>query len=451
MTTGPALARGISRLEAYATLVGVVVGAGVFVLVGEIGAATGGSAPLAFLALLPVLLTTALAYAVYISTPLGTRPGGAYLHISETLGLPVLGYMVMWLKLVAYLGATAVIALGFANYAIALFADPNAQTPGWVTNTAASGLVLVLYVIHVRGISAYGRLQLYMVVALLAAILVLVVPGLMSVSASHFDPLFPNGSDGFIRVLPEVLFAYLGFEALAQLAGETRDPAKTLPRVFIFGILAAALIYTAMAFVTVGVLSMPELASTGTPVSDAASKYLPAAGALVVSVGAILACASSVNANLVAPSRLLMVFAQDGLTPRYIAAVNPTTHTPVRALTVTVVAILLLIWTGTMGYSLQIAIQAMILLYACHSLTFAILPFANRPLFDAASFKVPPVWVAVTGVFSAASLAWMTYEKFSASDVWVLLGIWSGVGAALCLGTRLSEGRRAAVPKEEPR
>jgi amino acid transporter len=99
------LKRDLNKLESYATIIVMLVGSGIFVVTGEAGAVAGPSVPLAYLVLAPVVLTTAVAYSVYLSTPLGIRPGDAYLHISRTIGSYYLGFIALWLKWLAYIGA----------------------------------------------------------------------------------------------------------------------------------------------------------------------------------------------------------------------------------------------------------------------------------------------------------------------------------------------------------
>src|SRR2546423_1524066 len=80
------LKRDLTKLESYAAIIGILVGSGIFVVTGKSATIAGPSIPLAYLVLAPVILVTAVAYSVYISTPLGTSPGGEYLHISRTTG-----------------------------------------------------------------------------------------------------------------------------------------------------------------------------------------------------------------------------------------------------------------------------------------------------------------------------------------------------------------------------
>ena len=76
------LRRDLGPLSGYATIIGILVGAGIFRVTGEAGAVAGSSVPLAYLLFAPIVICTALTYSVFVSTPLGTRPGGAYIHLS---------------------------------------------------------------------------------------------------------------------------------------------------------------------------------------------------------------------------------------------------------------------------------------------------------------------------------------------------------------------------------
>ena len=87
------LKRDLGKFSAYATIVGILIGAGVFRVTGEAGAIAGSAVPFAYLLFAPIILSTALAYSVFISTPLGMRPGGAYIHISRTFNNYYIGFI----------------------------------------------------------------------------------------------------------------------------------------------------------------------------------------------------------------------------------------------------------------------------------------------------------------------------------------------------------------------
>ena len=96
------LRRDLGPISGYATIVGILVGAGIFRVTGEAGAVAGSAVPFAYLLFAPIVLAPALAYSVFSSTPLGQRPGGAYIHISRTFGnynIIVIGLLNGWCRL----------------------------------------------------------------------------------------------------------------------------------------------------------------------------------------------------------------------------------------------------------------------------------------------------------------------------------------------------------------
>ena len=277
MTSG--LRRDLGTIQSYATLLGMLIGAGIFKVTGEAWALTGPSVILGYLVLAPVILATSVAYSVFLSTPLGTVSGGEYTHISRTFGGYRLAFVGTWLKIISYIGALAYLAGAFADYLVQLF-------PVTTPRVASVGLLLFFYFVHVAGVRWFGRLQVWMCVLLGISIVVLVVPGLFAVRVANLRPFFTHGLGGFAASLPLLFFAYAGFEALAQTAGEVKDPTRLLPRIFLGGIAATTVIYLLMSAVALGVLPAARLQVSSAPMAEAAAMYLPAGAAGLVTLGA---------------------------------------------------------------------------------------------------------------------------------------------------------------------
>ncbi len=382
------LRRDLGKVEGYATLVGALIGSGIFVVIGQAGALAGPSVPLAYLALFPVVMATAVAYMVFMSTPLGERPGGAYVHISRTFDRLFPGYLAVWLQMVAYSGALGVLALSFGEY-LRFF------LPGTAPVLTASALLLFFYVVNLVGVKIYGRTQTAMCLVLLAAVAILVVPGLRTIHPEYYRPLFPYGLSGFLAALSSLFMSYAGFEGLAQTAGETKDARRTLPRIFFRGIGATVLIYFVMSLVAFGNLPYADLAKSSSAMTDVAHRYLPGWGAGVVALGAIMAFATSINVTLMVPPRLLLVLGEDRLVPSILAHVHPRFRTPDVGLTLTVGVAIGLLLTNTLGVILAVTLQAIFLLYVLHGLALICLPFVNPGLYRTALFRPSPVMLVL--------------------------------------------------------
>ena len=381
------LRRDLGTLEAYAALIGILIGAGIFKVTSQSWALTGPSVILAHLVLAVPVLATSVPYCVFLSTPLGLEPGGEYAHISRTFGGRGVAFVGAWLKCISYIGALAFLAATFADYLGGL-APGRLDGASARTATALVSLVLV-YAIHVVGVRWFGRLQVAMLAVLGLSIVVLVVPGLFAVHLSHYHPFFTHGLPGFAAAMPPLFFAYAGFESLAQAAGEVRDSTRRLPRVFLLGIAGTTVLYLLMSVVTFGVLPGARLQASAAPMTEVAAVYLPGGAALFVTLGALMAIATSLNSTMLVPSRLAVVLAEDGLVPGWIGAVSPRTGTPVAALTLTFAAAVLLLVGGQIALGLNIAVFALVGLYLLHSLALLLLPAMNPALFRTVTVSIP--------------------------------------------------------------
>lgn len=387
MPSRAGLRRDLGTLEAYAALVGILIGAGIFKVTSQSWALTGPSVILGHVVLAVIILATSVGYCVFLSTPLGLEPGGEYVHISRTFGGRGVAFVGAWLKCISYIGALAFLAVTFADYLAGL-------APGWFdstsarTGTALASLVL-FYVLHVLGVRWFGRIQVAMLALLGVSIVVLVVPGLFAVQPALFRPFFTHGLAGFAAAMPPLFFAYAGFESLAQTAGEVRDSTRRLPRIFLLGIGGTTIIYLLMSVVSFGVLPGPRLQASPAPMAEVAAVYLPGGAASFVTLGALMAIATSLNATMLVPSRLAVVLAADGLVPGWIGAVSRRTGTPVAGLTLTLAAAALLLVGGQIALGLNIAVFALVGLYLLHSFALLMLPARNPALFKSVTVSIP--------------------------------------------------------------
>jgi APA family basic amino acid/polyamine antiporter len=427
------LKRDISKLGSYATLIGMMVGAGIFVAIGEAGRDAGPSTWLAYLLLGPVTLLAALPYIIFHSTSIGSLPGGAYIHISRTFRRPFPGYIFMWLAWVTYLGVLATLAIAAGRY-ISVFVD------GIDPRIIATICLLFFFIINIIGVKYFDRLQSAMFLVLLTSIILLVVPGVFSIEVKNFVPLMPNGFGGFIKALPILFFAYGGFDALAQTAGEVENPQAKLPKIFLRGVLISVGLYVAISVVTFGALPFTRLIQSTTPVADAASTFLPF-GSHIVAIGALMAFFTTINACMLVPSRILYAFAQDRIVPPSLAKLNSRFNTPHVSLIVNAVIAVALVWTKTLGMLISIAMQATILMYIAECAALAALPFMNKKLWSEVRLKIGRVWITTAGCIAVALLSVLYFRLPNPFNP--LLITWTGIGLAIYGYERFVQNKRS--------
>jgi basic amino acid/polyamine antiporter, APA family len=456
------LRRDLGTLESYAAIIGILIGAGVFKVTGQAWLLTGPSVVLGYLVLAPAVLATSVAYAVYLSTPLGREPGGEYSHLRHTFGGSGFGaslaFVGAWLKAISYIGALAFLSLACGEHLSPLLGGLGAGA----TLPIALGSLVVFYIVHVSGVRFFGRIQVAMCALLGLSILVLVLPGLFFIEPANYRPFVTHGFAGFAASLPPLFFAYAGFESLAQTAGEVKDSTRRLPVVFLKGVAATTLVFLAMSGVAFGVLPGERLAESPTPMVLVGSVYLHAAAAWFVNLGAVMALTTSLNATFLVPSRLGLMLAADGLAPSWLARVHPATGTPVVGLSLTLVLAAALLLSGQIALALNIAVFALVVLYFVHSLAVLLLPRLNPELYRSVTAPIPrPVQVAcallslvamgglvlVQLAQDVAALRRLTLtERLSQQALTTveLCLVWAAVGAVLYLAAKRARASQGA-------
>jgi amino acid transporter len=454
------LRRDLGTLESYAALIGILIGAGIFQVTSQAWALTGPSVILGYLVLTPAILATSIPYAAYLSTPLGREPGGEYLHISRTVNGFRLAYVGAWLKIISYIGAGAYLANAMAGYLIALIG--NRIDAGAFRLPLALAALVIFYLIHVIGIRWFGRFQVVMSALKCLALLVLIVPGLFVLQSSNYTPFFSHGASGFGASLLPLFFAYAGFESIAQTAGEVKDSTRRLPKILLKGITVTALFYVFTSIVSFGVLPGGRLQASSAPMAEVASMYLPAGAAMFVTIGAIAAIMTALNGTIFVPSRLAIMFVEDGLAPRWLGFINKTTATPIRALTLTLIGCAILLISGQLALALNVAVFALVVLYFIHSLVFLLLPRLNPSLASEIKISLSARVQQAAAIVSLLSMGLMIViqlrqdavvlstqtlsERISGQSLTSieLIVVWGVVGVGLYRLARMQRGARAA-------
>ena len=454
------LRRDLGTLESYAALIGILIGAGIFQVTSQAWALTGPSVILGYLLLTPAILATSIPYAAYLSTPLGREPGGEYLHISRTVNGFRLAYVGSWLKIISYIGAGAYLANAMAGYLLALIG--NRVDPQTFKLPLALAALVVFYLIHVTGIRWFGRFQVTFSALKCLALLVLIVPGVFVLKGSNYVPFFTHGVSGFGVSLLPLFFAYAGFESIAQTAGEVKDSTHRLPRILLKGITITALFYFFTSVVSFGVLPGERLQASSAPMAEVASIYLPEGAAIFVTIGAVAAIMTALNGTIFVPSRLAIMFVEDGLAPRWLGFINKATATPIRALTLTMICCAILLISGQLSLALNVAVFALVVLYFIHSLVFLLLPRLNPALASEIEINLPHRVQQVSAVVSVLAMGLLIVIQLR-QDVSVLrtqtlsqriatgsltsielLVVWGIIGAGLYHFARIQRRRQVA-------
>ncbi|WP_072016221.1 amino acid permease [Leptolyngbya sp. KIOST-1] len=423
------LVREMSLFNALAIGLGTMLGAGIFVLSGtaaqEAGPAAAVSFAIAGLICLPIAMTVS---ELVTAMP---QEGGSYYLISRTLGAVAAAVVgpANWLGLMF---ATGFYLIGFAEY-VADFVEVPLRL-------SELGAGLFFIGLNYRGAKLSGTAQ-----TVIVAILVLILAGFaglgfFNVDADLHDPFAPFGWGTAFGVVGLIFVSFSGFEKVSTVAEEIQQPGRNLPRAIIGSVVAATLIYVAVVYVLTGVLPYDQMDEFDTPLLAAAEQFMGNPGRIVVSVGALLATASSANAAILASSRINFAMGRDQILPRWFGHIHPRHLTPSRSILVTGGIALLLSLTEQAAILAEISSALFMVSYALIVMGLIVVRRA-APAWYQPTFRVPLFpWLPLVGG-GAAIVVIGTLDRFSQ-----LSGL--GLAAASLLWYYLWARRRTTIEGE---
>ncbi|WP_152042372.1 amino acid permease [Salinigranum salinum] len=339
---GGELERTLGFLEAMTLGGGTMIGAGIFILPGiaaqNAGPASSISYAIAgFVALLAALSLSELATGMPIA-------GGSYHYVNRALG-SLFGSVVGWGMWTGLMFASAFYMIGFGQYIV----EPVPFLDGrvFVVLLGLLGLALLLGV-NYYGTEESSSLQNVMIGAETAVILVFVAVGVFFIDPANLEPFAPTGATGIVATTGIVFISFLGFEIIATVAGEIKNPSRIIPLSMILSVVLVTLLYVLVMLVATGVVTIDVLAASPIPVADVIRVYLGPIGAVSIVFAAIIAAISSSNSSVLAASRVIYAMGRDGIVSEWLNASHPRFFTPHRAIVVTggLIAILVSIGLG---------------------------------------------------------------------------------------------------------
>lgn len=386
--TDTRLLRGISRWPLVAFAINLTVGAGILGLPGRIQALVGNYSVVVIVGCGLLIMLIGLCLAEVASRFDG--PGGPQLYTSVAMG-PVAGFTVGWLLWISRSGSCAVVANLVVDYASVLW-PPSGTAPGRALIISALGLGYMW--INIRGIRQATAVSTVSTVCKLLPLIAFVAVGVFFVNPDAFElGALPIAGDLSNAVLLAA-FAFFGFDSTSVLAGEVRDPGRSVPFAIIVSVSVVLVLYALIQIVCVGTL--PELAQSQRPLADAAVAFIGAPGATAIAVTAVIACAGVYGASFTPGTRLMFAMADRGQLPAALARIHSRYRTPVYAIVVTSVLGLVLALSGSFIYLVKITLIARISVLA---ITCATLPLLRR------RSDVPPPAFVLRGGSALACVA----------------------------------------------
>jgi len=369
---------------------------GIFVLPGLAVGITGSSVWLAFLVAALCILP-----AVLSKSELATampKSGGTYVYIERAFG-PLFGTIAgigLWLSLLL---KSAFSLVGLSAYLYVLIEIDASSTKG-----IALFALLVILLLNVFGVKKVEKTQLIIVSISVLSLVGIIVFGTSSFDSNLLEPVFVDGSSGFITGVAFLYISYAGVTKIAAVAGEIKNPEKNLPRTMIFSLLLITTIYVFVALVLVGNVEASILSTDIKPIHTLFQSIGGNALGYVAGAVGVITLLSMANSGVLASSRFPFAMGKDKLMPGFLGSVSSRFMTPVSAIITTSTLIALAILFLDVVKIAKLASAFKVLMFIFNELSVIVLRETNAQWYNP-SFRSPLYpYVQLFGIFSGIVL-----------------------------------------------
>lgn len=390
------LKREISRWDLVLLLINSTIGAGIFGLPSQIYNLSGFySLPALFLCAL-IVLVLVLVFAEVASR--FAKTGGPYLYILTAFG-KIPAFIIGWLILITRVSTYAALInlmvtyLGYFNQVL--------LTPPFKLSLII-GITAIFTWVNYLGVRNSTLLSNFLAIAKILPLLVFIVIGFFFINpelieVSQSPPPLPD----FAASVLILIFAFTGFEAVLVGTGEIKEPRRNIPFALIVSLSFVAVFYALIQYVSIGTL--PGLASSEKPITEAAYLFMGPVGATLITLGAVVSIGGTLNAVMLIGSRVPYALSEEKQFPKFFSYLHPKNRTPVYSLFIFTAVTVLASLTGSFIYAVSISVISKILIFllVCAAMIKLRKQDTGKTLFYKLKYGY---FFAVTGILASLAL-----------------------------------------------
>ncbi|AIZ65109.1 amino acid transporter [Hymenobacter sp. DG25B] len=447
------LKRSLNGFNLITIGIGVIIGAGLFSLTGIAAANNAGPAvTLSFVVAAVGCAFSALCYAEFASmVPVS---GSAYTYAYATMG-ELFAWIIGWDLVLEYSVGAATVAISWSQYLLRFLGKYGIHLPpqlvmspfetaaladgstvhGFV-NIPAMLIVLAITMIIIRGTAGSAWFNALVVTLKVAVVLVFIALGWQYIDPANYQPYIPQntgvfgefGWSGILRGAGVVFFVFIGFDIVATMAQETKNPQKNMPIGIIGSLLICTVLFVLFGHVMTGLANYTEFKNSAAPVAIAIEKtpYAWLSSAVILAI--IIGYTSVILVDLLGQSRVFFSMAKDGLLPPVFSRIHEQFRTPLQSNLL--LGLFIALFAGFVPISVVGEMTSIGTLLAFVMVCLGILIMRKKEPDAPRGFRTPwvplvPILGIVTCLIMMVSLPWET---------WLRLAVWLAIGLAIYFG-----------------
>jgi amino acid transporter len=427
------LRRGITGPLLFAFILGDVLGAGIYALMGVLAGRVGGMLWAPLLVALLLALLTAGSYAELVTKY--PRAGGAAVFAERAFRNRLVSFLVGFSMLAAGVTSAAGLSIAFAGQYLSTFVDLPVVPVAMV-------FLLVIAALNARGIRESMRANFVMTAIEVSGLVIVVVSVTVLLAGGGGDvsrvTRLPEGTGVATAVLAGAIIAYysfVGFETSANVIEEVKEPSKTYPRALFLALATAGLVYVLVGLASAIALPADELEASSGPLLDVVAATGAGIPSWLFSLIALIAVANGALLTMIMASRLAYGMSEQGLLPGALSRVLPHRRTPWVAILATTLVAMLLTLIGDLATLAETVVLLLLFVFISANVSVLVL---RRDTVEHPHFRVW-TFVPVLGVASCVLL--LTQQR---PIVWLFAAILLAVGVVLFFAARWSRTRPGA-------
>ena len=344
---------------------GIILGAGIYVLIGHATAEAGSAVWMSFVVAAIIASFTGLSYAELSS--MYPKDAAEYTYVKTAFKDTTTGFVIGWLTFVMTIIAGAVVSLGFGQYL-------NSLT-GISAVAGAAGLIILLAALNYFGIKLSSRINIILTSMTLLGLLIVIAIGLPHIgSVDYFES--PKGFLGIFGAAAIVFFAYLGFDEIVNVSEETKNAKRNIPKSIVICVAITTAIYILVSLAAVSVVPWQLLAESGAPMALVAQQGFGTSAGTLLGIFALFATSSTVLIMIIAASRMLFGMAEDKAMPKILLKVGKRKTPYVCIMVIAMVSLVFIMYTGIKDIALLVDFSAFFV-FAMINLSTIILRFTQ--------------------------------------------------------------------------
>jgi APA family basic amino acid/polyamine antiporter len=339
------LKRSIGLFELTLYGIGIIIGAGIYAIIGKGAGIAGNGIWLSFIISAIIAAFTGLSYAELSS--IYPKEAAEYNYTKNAFRKEWLAFLIGWVVVISGIVSAAAVALGFGSYFSYMFSTP-------IVPVALITIVL-FSVVNFIGIRESAWINVISTFVEMSGLVIIIALGISYIGRpgmNYFD--IPGGFQSVISAAALIFFAFIGFQDVANISEETKNASKVVPKALIISLVVSTVLYILVALSAVSIIGWERLASSPAPMTEVAAAATGEWMVPILSTIALFATGNTVLIILIVASRILYGMARGGSLPKIFSRVHSKRGTPYISVAVVMVISALFTMIGDLSFVAKI-------------------------------------------------------------------------------------------------